>query len=113
MSEPTYTSAELMAKVTAIIKAMQGSEGGAVNVSVCLDALAFVAAVLYDLDPTVKAPSQMRKAAELQGGAVLTYLKHLRRSYEASGVRFGEAIGGTVEIDPALLAEMTKGATKQ
>jgi hypothetical protein len=113
MSEPPYSNDELMAKVTAILKALQNSEGGAVNVGLALDAMAFVSAIIYDLDPTVRVPSQLRRAADRHGEAVLAYLKHLRRHYEASGVRFGEAIGGTVEFDPSHLERMTRGATEQ
>jgi hypothetical protein len=113
MSEkPPYTQAQLMEKVRAVIAAL-AADGATVPAAASLDALAFVAAMIYDLDPTVSAPSHLRKAAELQGGTVLTYLKFLRRHYETSGVHFAEAIGGTVELDPEMLAEMTKGATKQ
>jgi hypothetical protein len=110
-ADPPYTNEELMDAVKAIIAAL--SPGGQVNAAVSLDALAFVAAVIYDLDPTVTVPSQVRKAAEQQGSSVWTYLKFLRRHYEQTDTRFGEAIGGTVEVDPSILADVTRGMTKQ
>jgi len=109
--DPPYTQAQLLANVEGILKALSKDEK--MSAAASLDALAFVAAVIYDMDPTVTVPSRMRLAAEQQGGTVLTYLKHLRKHFEATGQRFGEAIGGTVEIDPSIIPEITKGMTKQ
>jgi len=108
---PPYTNEQLMDGVLAVIKAL--SRAGSVNAGLSLDALAFVAAVIYDLDPTVTAPSHLRKAAEQHGSSVWTYLKFLRRYHETTGTRFGEAIGGTVEVDPAIMEGLTKGLTRQ
>ena len=60
----------------------------------CLDALAFVASVILDMDPHTAAPSQLRKAAEQHGAVVLRYLKFLRAHYERTGTHFGDQIGG-------------------
>ena len=112
MSEaPPYTHTQLLAKVEGIIKALSNEE--TVSAAASLDALAFVAAVIYDMDPTVTVPSRLRLAAEQHGGTVFAYLKYLRKHFESTGQHFGEAIGGSVQIDPSLMPEITKGLTKQ
>lgn len=109
--DPTYTQAQVMAKVEAILKTLSNEEK--VSAGASLDALAFVAAVICDMDPTVDVPSRMRLAAEQHGTTMLAYLKHLRRHFETTGQRFGEAIGGSVEVHSSLVPDITKGMTKQ
>ena len=110
-NDPPYTQDQLLAKVEGVIKALSNEE--TVSAAASLDALAFVAAVIYDMDPTVTVPSRLRQAAEQHGGTVLAYLKHLRRQFDETGQHFGEAIGGTIQISPELMPELTKGMTKQ
>jgi hypothetical protein len=109
--DPPYTPEQMNKKIERIIKAL--TVDGAVNVAVSIDAMAFVAAVIYDMDPSVTVPSRLRLAAEEFGGKTLAYLKYLRRHFEATGQHFGEAIGGTMEVNPELMEQLTKGVTKQ
>jgi len=105
IEERPYTFEEFRAKVDAIMRALMDGEEGRVEGELSLDALAFVAAVIFDMHPNLAVPSQMRKAAAMDGGVVLTYLKWLRKQHEEKGVRFGELIGG----EPQLTGELPPG----
>ena len=76
---------------------MDGAESR-VEGELSLDALASVAAVIFDMHPNLVAPSHMRKAADMHSSAVLAYLKWLRKHYEEKGIHFGELIGGETHL---------------
>lgn len=105
--EPRYTQEELNAKVNAIMQALMADEGR-IEGELSLDALAFVAAVIFDMHPNLIAPSQLRKAAEMHGSVTFTYLKWMRRHFEEKGVKFGELIGGETH----LTGDLPQGHTK-
>ena len=104
-----YTFEEFRRKVDAVMQALMEGEEGRVEGELSLDTLAFVAAVIFDMHPNLVVPSHMRKAADMHGGVVLTYLKWLRKHYEEKGLRFGELIGGETH----LTGELPPGHTLQ
>jgi len=81
---------------------------GRVEGELSLDTLAFVAAIIFDMHPNLAVPTQMRKAAEMHGGVVLTYLKWMRKHFEEKGVHFGELIGG----EPHFTGDLRPGHTR-
>jgi len=84
-TEPRYTHEQFNAKVNAVMRALMDREDGRVEGELPLDALAFVAAVIFDIHPNLIAPSHMRTAAEMHGSPVLAYLKWPRKHYEEKG----------------------------
>lgn len=106
--DPRYTQEELNAKVNAILRALMATDEGRIDGEGALDALAFVAAVIFDMHPNLIVPSQLRKAAESHGAVVWTYLRWMRKHYEEKGVKFGELIGG----EPHLTGDLPAGHTR-
>jgi hypothetical protein len=104
--EKGHGATDLTREVEAILKAI--SADGSVRAELSLDALAYVTALIMDLDPSVTVRSHMRKYVEEQAGATLTYLRVFRDHYEKTGVHFLEQIGGTVEVGTGTVAGMTK-----
>lgn len=104
MSEGGYSHEQLNAKVWELMKALMESDDNRVDAELCLDAMAFVSAVILDMDPHVAAQSHLRRSAEQHGAVVLRYLKWLRQHYERTGMHFGDQIGGpdheTVDLPP-------------
>jgi hypothetical protein len=102
--DPGYSHDQLNAKVWDVMKALMEPDGNRIDAELCLDALAFVASVILDMDPHVAAPSHLRRAAEQHGAVILRYLKFLRAHYERTGIHFGDQIGGgpheTVDLPP-------------
>ena len=104
--EKAHTTADLSREVEGIIKAM--SAGGSVQAELSLDALAYVTALIMDLNPAVTAPSHMRQYVEEQAAATLTYLRIFRDHHARTGAHFLEQIGGTVEVGSDFVSGMTR-----
>jgi hypothetical protein len=96
--EPRYSQQQLNAKVWAIMRALMEEETGAVDGELSLDALAFVAAVIFDMNPAAIVPSNRRKMADQHGEVVRAYLQWAQRHFDEKGVRFGEMIGGETHL---------------
>jgi hypothetical protein len=94
VSEPLYSHEEFNAKVWQVMRALMAPEDNRVDAELCLDALAFVAAVIFNMDPHVATPRDLRVAAEQHGGVTFRYLKWLRTQFERTGIHFGDRIGG-------------------
>jgi len=92
--EASYSHAQLNAKVGQVMQALMEHGDNRVDAELCLDALAFVASVILDMDPNVSARSHLRRAAEQHGSVVLRYLTFLRAHFERTGIHFGDQIGG-------------------
>lgn len=97
MSEGRYTQEQFNEKVWAVIQALMADDS-VIDDELSLDALAFVAAMIFDmhpdLHPAVRVPRQTKKAAEMHGAVVRTFLDWLQRHYQERGIRFGETVGG-------------------
>ena len=104
--EKGHSTADLSREVEAIIKAI--SAGGSVQAELSLDALAYVTALIMDLNPSVTAPSHMRQYVEEQASATLTYLRIFREHHAKTGQHFLEHIGGTVEVGSDFVSGMTR-----
>jgi len=87
------------------MQALMEAEDNSVDAELCLDALAFVASVMLDMDPHVSARSHLRRAAEQHGAVVYRYLQFLRDHFERTGIHFGDQIGG----DPHQTGELPRG----
>lgn len=92
-----YTFEELNDRVARVVAALQDGQG-VINTELAIDALAFVAAMLFDLDPHHLLPGHLRKAAEQHGEVVHRYARFLRKHFDETGVHFGEQIGGEVML---------------
>ena len=107
MSEERYTPQEFNEKVGAIVRALMG-DTGTIDDEISLDALAFVAAVIFDmhpdLHPAARVPRQAKNAAEMHGSVVRAYLDWMQKHYRDRGVRFGEKIGGEEHLTAELPA---------
>jgi len=101
MSEDRYTQEQFNEKVWAVIQALMANDS-VIDDELSLDALAFVAAVIFDmhpdLHPAARVPRQTKKAAEMHGTVVRTFLDWMQRHYKEKGVRFGEMIGGETHL---------------
>ena len=98
MSEgASYTFEEMNDRVERIVHALQ-DEKGVINAGLAADALAFVAAIQFDLDPNNVAPSHLRRAAEDHATVVYRYSRFLRAHFEKNGIHFAEQIGGEVRL---------------
>lgn len=97
-----YSHEQLNAKIWDVMKALMEPEGNRIDAELCLDSLAFVAAVILDMDPHVSRPALLRRAAEQHGGVVLRYLKWLRQHFESAGMHFGDQIGRSYHETGAL-----------
>jgi hypothetical protein len=84
-------------RVARIVQALQDDKG-VINSELAADALAFVAAMQFDLDPNNVAPSHLRRAAEEHATVVYRYSRFLRMHYEMHGIHFAEQIGGAVTL---------------
>lgn len=92
--EAGYSHERLNDKVGQVMQALMEPDGNRVDAELCLDALAFVASVILDMDPHASARSHLRRAAEQHGTVVLRYLHFLRAHFERTGIHFGDQIGG-------------------
>ncbi len=92
--ETRCTQEQFNQAIERVFNALVDTETRAHEAELSLDVLAFAAAVVLDINPSVRASSQVRKAAQQHGTVVLTFLQWMRKHYEEKGVRFGEAIGG-------------------
>jgi len=106
-NRPGYSFAEMNDCVARLVTALQ-DEQGVINAELAADALAFVAAIQFDLDPANLAPSHLRRAAEEHAAVVHRYTRFLRDHYEKNGSHFGEQIGGEV----TLTGELPPGHTR-
>lgn len=105
--KPGYSTDEMTDCVARLLTALQ-DEKGVINAELAADALAFVAAIQFDLDPANVAPSHLRRAAEEHAAVVYRYARFLRDHYEKNGIHFGEQIGGEV----TLTGELPPGHTR-
>ena len=93
-----YSHQDLNAKVAQLMQALMEPGDNRVDAELCLDALAFVASVILDMDPHVSARSDLRRAAEQHGSVVFRYLQFLRAHFERTGMHFGDQIGGAPHV---------------
>jgi len=99
----SYSFEEMNDRVARIVEALQDDKG-VINGELAADALAFVAAIQFDLDPNNVAPSHLRRAAEEHAAVVYRYSRFLREHYQKHGIHFAEQIGGEVTLTGELPA---------
>ena len=108
-TEPRYTHEQFNAKVNAVMRALMDREDGRVEGELPLDALAFVAAVIFDMHPQPYRPEPHENGRR---DARLTSARLPEMAAEAlrgKGVHFGELIGGETH----LTGELPSGHTLQ
>jgi len=105
--KPRYTFEQMNDRVAGVIAALK-DENNVIDTELAADALAFVAAIQFDLDPANSAPSRLRRAAEEHAAVVYRYARFLRNHYEKHGIHFAEQIGGEVTITGDLPAGHTR-----
>lgn len=97
MSEARYTQEQFNERVWALLRALMADDN-VIDDELSLDALAFVAALIFDMHPdpypSARVLRQTKKASEMHGTAVRTFLDWMQRHHQEKGIRFGETIGG-------------------